>query len=278
MDSGKGEAASGFFGIRYPLSRSTYYPLPPTALPFMSTPALSESANHALIRLENASKTFQMGEVAVNAVCNASLEIREGELLVMVGPSGSGKSTILNLVGGLDTVTAGRIWYRDREMTTVGDTELTLYRRNTVGFVFQFYNLVPSLTARENVMVSTELSQNPLDVVEALRLVGLEDRIDHFPAQMSGGEQQRVAIARAMAKNPELLLCDEPTGALDYVTGKRVLRMLVDLKTQLGKTIVLITHNGAIAQVADRVIRLRSGQVVEMHPNDKPVPPEEITW
>ncbi|NLS92272.1 MAG: ABC transporter ATP-binding protein [Planctomycetaceae bacterium] len=231
-----------------------------------------------LLRLESVDKVFQMGEVAVRALNDVSLEIREGEFLVMVGPSGSGKSTILNIVGGLDTATEGRVFFRDREMTSFTAAELTRYRRDTVGFVFQFYNLVPNLSARENVMVSTEISDDPLDVDEALEMVGLEERLDHFPAQMSGGEQQRVAIARALAKNPDLLLCDEPTGALDVATGKLVLRLLVDLKTRLGKTVVLITHNSAIAQVADRVIRLRSGQVVEVAENPEPLPPEEVTW
>ena len=214
----------------------------------------------------------------MRAIEGVSLEIFEGELLVMVGPSGSGKSTILNIIGGLDRATAGRVFFRQREMTSFTAAELTRYRRDTVGFIFQFYNLVPNLTARENVMVSTEISRQPMDVDEALRLVQLEERLDHFPSQMSGGEQQRVAIARALAKNPAILLCDEPTGALDFTTGKRVLRLLVDLKTKLGKTIVLITHNGAIAQVADRVIRLRSGQVVEVRENARPLPPEEVTW
>ncbi len=235
-------------------------------------------SNNHLLRLEHVDKTFQMGEVLVRAVRDATLEVREGEFLVMTGPSGSGKSTILNIVGGLDTVTAGRVWFRSRDMTAFTPGELTLYRRDTVGFVFQFYNLVPNLSAEENVMVSTELSNDPMDPAEALRLVDLDDRRHHFPAQLSGGEQQRVAIARALAKNPALLLCDEPTGALDFTTGKRVLRMLVDLKKELGKTIVLITHNSAIAPVADRVIRLRSGQVVEVRDNPEPTPPEEITW
>ena len=231
-----------------------------------------------IFRLESVDRVFQMGEVAVRAIEGVSLEIFEGELLVMVGPSGSGKSTILNIICGLDRATAGRVFFRDREMTSFTAAELTRYRRDTVGFIFQFYNLVPNLTARENVMVSTEISRQPMDVDEALRLVQLEERFDHFPSQMSGGEQQRVAIARALAKNPAILLCDEPTGALDFTTGKRVLRLLVDLKTRLGKTIVLITHNGAIAQVADRVIRLRSGQVVEVRENARPLPPEEVTW
>lgn len=237
-----------------------------------------DESNNVLLRLEKVDKIFQMGEVAVTALSGISLEIHQGEFLVLAGPSGSGKSTILNILGGLDTVTAGRVWFKDREMTGFSTAELTQYRRDTVGFVFQFYNLVSNLSARENVMVSTELSDRPMDVDEALRLVGLEERIDHFPSQMSGGEQQRVAIARALAKNPALLLCDEPTGALDFTTGKRVLRMLVDLKNQLGKTVVLITHNSAIAPIADRVVRLRSGQIVEVHENPSPVPPEEITW
>ncbi|MFH1269108.1 MAG: ABC transporter ATP-binding protein [Planctomycetota bacterium] len=219
-----------------------------------------------------------MGEVSVEALSDVTLEICEGEMLVMVGPSGSGKTTILNIVGGLDRATAGRVWFRDRDMTTFTASELTGYRRDTVGFVFQFYNLVPNLTARENVLVSTEISRNPMDVNEALRLVDLEDRLDHFPSQLSGGEQQRVAVARALAKNPALLLCDEPTGALDFTTGKRILRLLVDLKEKLGKTVVLITHNGAIAPVADRVIRLRSGQIVDVKSNPEPVPPEEVIW
>ncbi len=232
----------------------------------------------ALLRLEHVDKTFRMGEIGVHALQDVSLEVFEGELLVMVGPSGSGKSTILNIVGGLDNPTAGRVWYRGRELTRFTPAELTRYRRETVGFIFQFYNLVPNLSARENVMVSTEISRNPMDVVESLRLVDLEDRLDHFPSQLSGGEQQRVAIARALAKNPELVLCDEPTGALDFATGKRVLELLVDLKRELGKTIVIITHNSAIAPIADRVIRLRSGQVVEVHENSEPVDPQEVVW
>ncbi|MBU4272466.1 MAG: ABC transporter ATP-binding protein [Planctomycetes bacterium] len=243
----------------------------------MSQPTADE-ANRVLLRLRNVGKTFQMGEVAVEALSDVSLDIYAGEFLVMVGPSGSGKTTILNLVGGLDSVTAGRVWFEDREITAFTAAELTRYRRETVGFVFQFYNLVPNLTACENVMVSTELSRDPMDVVESLRLVDMEDRMDHFPSQLSGGEQQRVAIARALAKNPTLLLCDEPTGALDFATGKRVLRTLLDLKRQLGKTVVLITHNSAIAQMADRVVRLRSGQIVELHDNPQPLPPEEVVW
>ncbi|HEV3004383.1 MAG TPA: ABC transporter ATP-binding protein [Pirellulales bacterium] len=219
-----------------------------------------------------------MGEVAVEALRDVSLEIHEAELIVMVGPSGSGKSTILNLIGGLDQPTAGKLWFRDRDLGALSPRELTFYRRDTVGFVFQFYNLVPNLTARENVLVSTEICRDPLDVDEALALVGLADRADHFPSQLSGGEQQRVAIARALAKNPELLLCDEPTGALDFTTGKLVLRLLVDLQKRLGKTVLIITHNGAIAGIADRVVRLRSGEVVETTVNASPQAPEEIVW
>ncbi len=242
----------------------------PTPAPF--------AANQRLLRLENVGKTFQMGEVAVEVLRHVTLDVHAGELLVMVGPSGSGKTTMLNIMGGLDTATVGHVSFRGHDLSTATPAQLTRYRRRTIGFVFQFYNLVPTLTARENVMVATELSPDPLDVEEVLAMVGLTERADHFPAQMSGGEQQRVAIARALAKNPEMLLCDEPTGALDFETGKHVLRLLVDLRTKLGKTVLIITHNGAIADIADRVIRLRSGEVVEMHANARTTPPEEIVW
>ena len=247
-------------------------------MPTEASNAEAPQAGGALLRLEHVDKTFPMGEVEVRALRDVSLDIRQGEFLVMIGPSGSGKSTILNLVGGLDSPTAGRLWLRDRDMTRFTGAELTRYRREQVGFVFQFYNLVSNLTAAENVMVATELSDDPMDVDEALRLVDLAERHDHFPSQLSGGEQQRVASARAMAKNPDLLLCDEPTGALDYETGKRVLRLLVDLRQRLGKTVVLITHNNAIAPVGDRVVRLRSGQVAEIRENARPTPPEEVAW
>jgi putative ABC transport system ATP-binding protein len=231
-----------------------------------------------LLHLDQVGKTYQMGEVKVEVLKQISLEIYHGELLVMVGPSGSGKTTILNIIGGLDIPTVGQVWYGERDISRASPRELTRYRRETVGFVFQFYNLVPNLTARENVMVSTEISANPMDVDEVLDRVGLADRKNHFPAQMSGGEQQRVAIARALAKNPELVLCDEPTGALDFETGKKVLRLLVDLKNDLGKTIMVITHNGALAEAADRIVRLRSGEIIETHENEQPVPPENIVW
>jgi putative ABC transport system ATP-binding protein len=240
---------------------------------------LPESTDReVLLRLRNVGRTFQMGEVSVVALKEFSLDVYQGELLVLLGPSGSGKTTILNIVGGLDRATAGEVWYRDEELTHATAKQLTRYRREKVGFVFQFYNLVPTLTARENVMVATELSRNALPVDEMLRLVGLEERLDHFPAQLSGGEQQRVAIARALAKNPELMLCDEPTGALDFETGKRALRLLLDVTRQLSKTVILITHNTAIAEVADRVVHLRSGQLVSLDINKHPKPPEEIVW
>ena len=219
-----------------------------------------------------------MGEVSVEVLREIDLEIRDGELLAVVGPSGSGKSTILNIVGGLDQPSVGRVIYDGQDITGASGAALTRYRREEIGFVFQFYNLVPNLTARENVMVSAELSTDPLDVDEVLDMVGLTERLDHFPAQLSGGEQQRVAIARAVAKNPRLLLCDEPTGALDFETGKQMLRLLVDLNRNLNKTIVVITHNSALAEVADRVIHLRSGEITETIANDNPKEPEEITW
>ena len=219
-----------------------------------------------------------MGEVSVEVLKNIDLQVRHGEILAIVGPSGSGKTTILNLIGGLDTPSTGRVHYKNQELTTASPAELTLYRRNEIGFVFQFYNLVPNLTARENVMVVTEISPQPLDVDHVLQLVGLADRMDHFPAQLSGGEQQRVAIARAIAKNPEMLLCDEPTGALDFETGKLVLRLLVDLNSDLEKTVIVITHNAALAKVADRVIHLRSGEIAETELNATPIAPEEVVW
>jgi len=231
-----------------------------------------------LLRLENVGRTYQMGEVSVEVLREVVLQIRRGEILAVVGPSGSGKTTVLNLIGGLDRPSVGEVWFMGRNVTEATPAQLTRYRRDQVGFVFQFYNLVPNLTARENVMVSTEISSRPLDVDEILDRVGLADRKDHFPAQLSGGEQQRVAIARAVAKNPEMLLCDEPTGALDFRTGKQMLRLLVDLNRELHMTILIITHNAAIAKLADRVVYLRSGEITQVIENPSPVPPEEITW
>jgi len=238
----------------------------------------SSEGTAALLQLCDVWRTFQMGEVEVQVLKGICLNVRQGEFLAVVGPSGSGKSTILNLIGGLDAPTSGSIMYRDRDLTLASRAELTRYRREEIGFVFQFYNLVPNLTARENILVATEISERPLDADEVLDLVGLTDRAEHFPAQLSGGEQQRIAIARAVAKNPELLLCDEPTGALDFETGKKVLRLLVDLNRKLGKTVVVITHNTALAQVADRVIHLRSGEISAIDHNPAPLVPEEVVW
>jgi putative ABC transport system ATP-binding protein len=231
-----------------------------------------------LLRLEDVGKTYTMGEVRVEVLRHVSLESIAGEFLVMVGPSGSGKSTILNIIGGLDRPTIGRLWYRDQELSAASPAELTRYRRDCVGFIFQFYNLVSNLTARENVMVATEIADDPMDVDQALDLVGLSDRAEHFPSQLSGGEQQRVAVARAIAKRPELLLCDEPTGALDFETGKKVLRLLVDLNRNLGQTVLIITHNTAIAAIADRVIHLRSGEITEIAVHERPTAPEDVVW
>lgn len=232
----------------------------------------------ALFRLKDVDKTFRMGEVKVDVLRELSLEILEGELLAIVGPSGSGKTTLLNLIGGLDQPTSGEVWYRDRLLSQMSAKELTAFRRDEVGFVFQLYNLIPNLTAVENVSMSTELSRDPLAAGEALRLVGLDHRLDHFPSQMSGGEQQRVSIARAVAKRPSLLLCDEPTGALDFETGRQVLKLLKELNATLGTTVVVITHNAALAQVADRTAQLRSGEVTSVDVNASPVDPLEVTW
>ncbi|MCA9143411.1 MAG: ABC transporter ATP-binding protein [Planctomycetales bacterium] len=239
---------------------------------------MPDNADESILELTDIRRTFRMGEVSVQVLKGVSFRVRRGEFLAVVGPSGSGKTTILNLIGGLDSPTSGTIRYRDQDLTKASSRELTRYRREAVGFVFQFYNLVPNLTARENILVTTEIAQSPRDVDEVLELVDLTDRADHFPAQLSGGEQQRIAIARAVAGNPELLLCDEPTGALDFETGKKVLRVLLDLNRQLGKTVVVITHNSALAQVADRVIHLRSGEISSVEVNESPISPEEVEW
>jgi putative ABC transport system ATP-binding protein len=223
-------------------------------------------------------KRYRMGEVDVLALRGVDLELREGELMVLLGPSGSGKSTLLNILGGLDTCSEGRVEYRGADLTAAGESELTEYRRSHVGFVFQFYNLVPSLTARENVELVTEMSADPLDPAEVLDLVGLADRIDHFPAQLSGGEQQRVAIARAVAKRPDILLCDEPTGALDFQTGIRVLSVIERVNRELGTTTALITHNAPIASMADRVVSLADGRIASETRPLLRVAPEELRW
>jgi len=224
------------------------------------------------------SKTYQMGEVAVVALRGVDLEIHEGEFLVLLGPSGSGKSTLLNILGGLDAPTGGEAWFRDHNLVGASEGALTRYRREHVGFVFQFYNLIPSLTALENVRLVTEIAANPMDAAEALRLVGLEDRLSHFPSQLSGGEQQRVSIARAIAKRPDALLCDEPTGALDYHTGVIVLEALARINRGFGTTAVVITHNAAIAGMADRVVRLADGMIVSTSANPHRLSPQEIAW
>jgi putative ABC transport system ATP-binding protein len=239
---------------------------------------MNRAPSSVLLDLSNIDRVFTMGEVSVQVLNNVSLKMYQGEFLAVVGPSGSGKTTILNLIGGLDRPTSGRVLYKQQELSTATAAELTAFRRTEIGFVFQFYNLVPNLTARENVLVAAEISEDPMDVDRVLGMVGLSERTDHFPSQLSGGEQQRVAIARAIAKNPELLLCDEPTGALDFRTGKLVLRLLVDLNRQLQKTVVVITHNAALAQVADRVIHLRSGEVTEVEQNASPIAPEDVVW
>jgi putative ABC transport system ATP-binding protein len=223
-------------------------------------------------------KIYVMGEIQVHALRGIDMDLYAGELVVLLGPSGSGKSTLLNLLGGLDTATAGSVSYQQQDLTTATDRELTAYRRMFVGFVFQFYNLVPSLTALENVAVVTEIATHPMDPATALALVNLSDRRDHFPSQLSGGEQQRVAIARAIAKNPAVLLCDEPTGALDSATGIVVLEALERVNRELGTTTVVITHNADIAGMADRVIRLGDGRIAETHLNAKKKAPRDLYW
>jgi putative ABC transport system ATP-binding protein len=223
-------------------------------------------------------KVYRMGEVEVHALRGVDLELLPSELVVLLGPSGSGKSTLLNILGGLDVPTAGTVWYRDHELTAANESELTRYRREHVGFVFQFYNLIPSLTAVENVSLVTDISEEPMDPAEALRLVELDDRRDHFPAQLSGGEQQRVAIARAIAKQPDVLLCDEPTGALDISTGVLVLEAIARVNRELGTTVAVITHNVAIAGMADRVLRLADGRIASAARNRRRVEARELTW
>ncbi|MEN6326151.1 MAG: ABC transporter ATP-binding protein [Syntrophomonas sp.] len=231
-----------------------------------------------LMRLENVSKQYHMGEVIVEALKNTSLDIYEGELLVILGPSGSGKSTLLNLLGGMDKPSSGQIFFNSQELSTADEQDLTMYRRREIGFVFQFYNLIPDLTAAENIALAAELVDDALSLDEALKGVGLLERSRHFPAQLSGGEQQRISIARALVKKPRLLLCDEPTGALDYQTGKSILELLEKVKREFGSTVIIVTHNTAIAEMAERVIRMRSGLIIETIVNENPLPPERIEW
>lgn len=231
-----------------------------------------------VFEVEGLSKVYTMGEVEVKALREVDLRLSEGRFVVLLGPSGSGKSTLLNLLGGLDVPTAGRILYRGDDLTQGDDTALTRYRRDHVGFVFQFYNLIPSLTARENVALVTEIADDPMTPEEALATVGLRHRLDHFPAQLSGGEQQRVAIARAVAKRPAVLLCDEPTGALDITTGIVVLEALAKVNAETGSTTLVITHNASIAAMADTVIRLADGRIVSIDRNEQKLSPRDLSW
>ncbi|MEA4963082.1 ABC transporter ATP-binding protein [Lutispora sp.] len=234
--------------------------------------------NDPIFHLENVSKSYKMGEVEVKALKEAVFDIRCGELVVVLGPSGSGKSTLLNILGGMDAATSGQVFFQGTDISRYNENQLTFFRRKSIGFIFQFYNLMPNLTARENVELAAEISENPLNVESVLENVGLRDRMEHFPAQMSGGEQQRVAIARAVAKNPDVLLCDEPTGALDYTTGKLVLKLLQGINKNTGKTVIIITHNQPIAAMAQRVIKMRSGEIVENYINSNPADPDLIEW
>ncbi|MDD2553435.1 MAG: ABC transporter ATP-binding protein [Desulfotomaculaceae bacterium] len=233
---------------------------------------------NVLMSLNNITKTYVMGEITVEALKETSLEIYEGELLVILGPSGSGKSTLLNIMGGMDLPSSGEVYFGSDNLSKAGETKLTHYRRSEVGFVFQFYNLIPDLTASENVELAANLVDNPLPTAEVLREVGMETRMDHFPAQLSGGEQQRVSIARAVVKNPRLLLCDEPTGSLDSQTGRLILAMLLHINKEHNSTVVIVTHNAVIGDMAHRVLRMSSGRIVEVIENKSPLPPERIEW
>ena len=231
-----------------------------------------------ILETKNLIKTYKMGEVEVNALRSASFSVEEGEFVVILGPSGSGKSTLLNILGGMDVPDSGEVIVSGKKITDLNEKELTQYRRIQVGFVFQFYNIMASLTARENVELATEIAVNPLDIDEIMEAVGLKERADHFPSQMSGGEQQRVSIARAIAKNPDILLCDEPTGALDFATGVTILSLLAKINKEMKKTVIVITHNSSIADMANRVIRMRSGEIIEDRLNASPLDPERISW
>ena len=230
------------------------------------------------VRFEHVKKTYQMGDVAIHALQDASFTVGKGELCVIVGPSGAGKTTLLNILGGMDTLSEGKILLGGEDISAFSSRQLTTYRRHDIGFVFQFYNLVPNLTALENVELAAQICRDPLDARQVLEAVGLKDRMSNFPAQLSGGEQQRVAIARALAKNPKLLLCDEPTGALDYNTGKAILKLLQDMSREKGMTVIIITHNSALTAMADRVIRVKNGTVTSETVNEAPISVEEIEW
>ena len=232
----------------------------------------------AYVAMKDVTKVYQMGEVSIKACDGINFEIEKGQFVIIVGPSGAGKTTVLNILGGMDTATEGQVFVDGREISRLRGKGLIQYRREDIGFVFQFYNLMQNLTALENVELALQICRNPLDAETVLKEVGLEDRMDNFPAQLSGGEQQREAIARALATNPKLLLCDEPTVALDYVTGKAILKLLQDTCRQKGMTVLVITHNSALTPMADRVIHIRNGRVSKMEDNENPVPVEEIEW
>ena len=238
----------------------------------------SDSSKKCEIKLKNIKKTYVMGEVKVPVLHGIDLEIYKGEITVILGASGSGKTTLMNIIGGIENPTEGEIWFDKKDLAKLKDKQLTQYRRNNIGFIFQFYNLIPTLSSKENVEVSTQISSNPMDPIEALKLVDMEEKIDHFPSQMSGGQQQRVSIARALAKNPTFLLCDEPTGALDFKTGQLVLETLVNLNKKLETTIVIITHNASLADLAHRVVHLGSGIIEKSAYNKKRLSVEEIVW
>ena len=235
-------------------------------------------AEKDFVKLKNVTKIYQVGEVQIRAVDGIDFSIDKGEFVVVVGPSGAGKTTVLNILGGMDKASGGEVLVDGKDIAGYSQKQLTGYRRNDIGFVFQFYNLVPNLTALENVELALQISRNPLDAKTVMQEVGLGDRLNNFPAQLSGGEQQRVSIARALAKNPKLLLCDEPTGALDYQTGKAILKLLQDMCRERGMTVIVITHNSALTPMADRVIRIKNGKVSEMHRNEHPVSVETIEW
>jgi putative ABC transport system ATP-binding protein len=232
----------------------------------------------AFVEFKNVGKTYHMGEVRIDALHDTNFEVEKGELVVIVGPSGAGKTTLLNILGGMDTLSVGQVMLDGQEISKLNRKQLTQYRRTDVGFVFQFYNLIGNLTALENVELANQICKNPLDAAQVLEDVGLGGRMKNFPSQLSGGEQQRVAIARALAKNPKLLLCDEPTGALDYLTGKAILKLLQDTGRRTGMTIIIITHNGALTAMADRVIRVKNGTVVSVTKNENPQNVSELEW
>lgn len=233
---------------------------------------------NSFITFKNVKKTYTMGEIKIHALDGVSFTINEGEFVIIAGASGAGKSTILNLLGGMDTVSEGTIVVDGKEISSYSDKEMTFYRRYDVGFVFQFYNLIQNLTLKENVELATQICKNPLDIVETIKSVGLQERINNFPSQLSGGEQQRVAIARALAKNPKLLLCDEPTGALDYQTGKQVLKVLQDTCRKQKKTVIVITHNLALTPIGDKIIKVKSGKIESIEINDNPMDVDRIEY